>query len=164
MIVFHGSFQVIQYPNIDFGRFKLDFGKGFYVTTFAEQAEKWALRQALIKRAKPIVNTYEFDAERLDILYFEGYNEQWLDFVVKNRAGIIEEHKYDAICGNIANDDVAAVVNDYMRLQKMGRMSPSGKQFFLEQLQYSKPNNQFCISTNKGIDALKFTRSYSLEG
>ena len=50
------------------------------------------------------------------------YSEKWLDFVVKNRAGESVRHKHDAIFGNIANDDVAAVVNDYMRLLQKGRI------------------------------------------
>jgi len=83
---------------------------------------------------------------------------------VKNRAKLDGSHNYDAIYGNIANDDVATVVNDYMRLLNMGRISQSGKQFYLEQLQYSKPNNQYCIATQKGISVLSFIESYLPEG
>jgi len=163
MLVFHGSDREIQIPDIDYGRFNLDFGKGFYVTKLREQAEKWARRRATVSSQNPIVNTYEFDTAKLEILAFAGYTEEWLDFAVKNRADLLEPHQYDAIYGNIANDDVAAVVNDYMRLLRMGRMSQSGKRFYLEQLQFSKPNDQYCIATQKGISMLKFTESYSLE-
>jgi len=65
--------------------------------------------------------------------------------------------------GNIADDDVAAVVNDYISLLKKERISATGKAFFLEQLQYSKPNDQYCIATQKGIDATTFIKSYALE-
>jgi hypothetical protein len=71
---------------------------------------------------------------------------------------------YDAIYGNIANDDVATIVNHYIRLLRMGRISPNAKLFYLEQLQYSEPNNQYCIATQKGIDALKFKGSYKSGG
>lgn len=59
---------------------------------------------------------------------------------------------------------LATVVNDYIRLLKRGRISSAGKQFYLEQLQYSKPNNQYCIATQKGIAKLAFIKSYTLEG
>ena len=118
MLVYHGSSKEIQNPDLDYWRFNLDFGKGFYITTLREQAEKWAGRRAIVENKKPIVNLYEFDADLLVVLSFDGYTEEWLDFVVKNRAGVSEPHQYDAIYGNIANDDVATVVNDYMRLLK----------------------------------------------
>jgi len=163
MLVYHGSDQEIISPSPDFGRTNLDFGKGFYVTTLKEQAEKWAGRRAIINRGQPVISVYEFNIEQLNILSFDGYTEEWLDFIVTNRAGKAINHIYDAIYGNIANDDVATVVNDYMRLLNMGRISSSGKQFFLEQLQFSKPNNQYCIATGKGIKELIFTNSFSPE-
>jgi hypothetical protein len=45
----------------------------------------------------------------------------------------------------------------------MGRINQEGKRFYLSQLQYSHPNNQYCIATQKGITALKFLKSYKLE-
>lgn len=36
MIVYHGSYCEIKYPNIKFSRDALDFGKGFYVTSIEE--------------------------------------------------------------------------------------------------------------------------------
>ena len=160
MLVYHGSDQEIISPDISYGRTNLDFGKGFYVTTLKDQAEKWAGRRAILNNKQPIVSVFNFNTDNLSILSFEGYTEDWLDFVVKNRADEASVHTFDAIYGNIANDDVATVVNDYMRLLNMGRISSSGKQFYLEQLQFSKPNNQYCIATVKGINALKFVESY----
>ena len=37
--VYHGSTEIIQKPKIGFSKKYLDFGEGFYVTTFKEQAE-----------------------------------------------------------------------------------------------------------------------------
>ena len=53
---------------------------------------------------------YEFNTNDLDILTFSGYTEEWLDFVVKNRAGISQPREDDAIYGNITDDDVATIV------------------------------------------------------
>lgn len=46
MIVFHGSNKIVEKPNVQFSKNYLDFGKGFYVTSFKKQAERWALRKA----------------------------------------------------------------------------------------------------------------------
>ena len=110
------------------------------------------------------MNVYEFDIDGLSVLSFDGYTKEWLDFVVKNRSGNLQESLYDVIYGNIANDDVATIVNDYIRLLLRGRINEDGIRFYLGQLRYSKPNNQYCIATQKGINALKFIRSYTLEG
>lgn len=55
MLVYHGSTIVIEKPDINYGRFNLDFGKGFYATTLQEQAEKWARRRAITSNKKPLV-------------------------------------------------------------------------------------------------------------
>jgi len=160
VLVYHGSNMEVANPDISYGRFNLDFGKGFYVTTLQAQAEKWARRRAKASKTEPCVSVYEFYINDLDILMFSGYTEEWLDFVVKNRTGTLGSHQYDAIYGNIADDDVATIVNDYIRLLNRGRISQTGKLFYLEQLQYSEPNNQYCIATMKGINALAFIKSY----
>jgi len=158
MLLYHGSYAEIQVPDLNCGRYNLDFGKGFYVTSLMTQAEKWAQRRAAaakliqnIQDAKPIVSIYEldFDNPNLKVLAFDGYTEEWLDFVVSNR-GLkkpLASSEYDIIYGNVADDDVAAVVDDYMRLLSKGRIDADGKRFFLAQLQFSMPNDQYCIAT-----------------
>ena len=163
MLVYHGSTKQITSPDISIGRNKLDFGKGFYVTTLQAQADKWSRRRSKPTRDKPVVSVYNFTTDGLNILSFGGYTEEWLDFVVLNRAEEAAAHYYDAIYGNIANDDVATIINDYIRLLRRGRVSSNGKSFYLEQLQYSAPNNQYCVATQKGIGALQFLSSYSPE-
>ena len=174
MLLYHGSYVEIKMPDLNFGRYNLDFDKGFYVTGYKEQAEKWAHRRKAMRRvmqneesSEPIVSVYEmdFDSTDLNILSFDGYSEAWLDFVVGNR-GLAETPKimeYDVIFGNVANDDVAAVVDDYMRLLEKGRIDSDGKRFFIKQLQFSKPNDQYCIATTKALSLLNFIESYSLE-
>ena len=163
MLVYHGSYMEIQKADLTYSRHNLDFGKGFYVTTMRKQADKWAVRKARMTNRTPVVSIYEFDIIDLHILTFDGYTVDWLDFVVKNRAADHGPHGYDAVYGNIADDDVAVIVNDYMRLLRLNRITENGKQFYLEQLQFSKPNNQYSVATQKGIDALMFIKSYVLE-
>lgn len=44
MILYHGSFVVVNQPDLVHSRKNVDFGKGFYVTPIFEQAEKWCNR------------------------------------------------------------------------------------------------------------------------
>ena len=133
MIVYHGSYAEIKAPSIDFGRTNLDFGKGFYVTTLKEQAEKWAKCRYRDEKnitglpINPIVNIYEFDAENLNIIYFEGYTEQWLDFVVQNRMKTVsKKHDYDAVFGNVADDDARKWIQRCPRDKRFGGTFPRG--------------------------------------
>lgn len=64
MLVYHGSTIAIQKPDIQYGRFNLDFGKGFYVTALQEQAEKWAERRSFMSNNEPVISVYEFDIAR----------------------------------------------------------------------------------------------------
>jgi len=171
MLLYHGSHMEIRTPDLNHGRYNLDFGKGFYVTGLAKQAEKWAGRRANMARlvnggsdAKPIVSVYELDlaGSGLKVLAFDGYSEEWLDFIVFNRGrkDPVVAGDCDVVFGDVANDDVAAVVDDYMRLLSKGRMDAEGKKFFLGQLRFSKPNDQYCIASTKAIDMLGFVESY----
>lgn len=46
MIVYHGSIEAVEKPDVGHSYRRLDFGTGFYVTTVREQAERWARRKA----------------------------------------------------------------------------------------------------------------------
>jgi hypothetical protein len=58
MIVYHGSNDEVKNPEITHSKAFLDFGRGFYVTTFQKQAEQWALRKAIRQGKDPVVNAY----------------------------------------------------------------------------------------------------------
>lgn len=40
MIVYHGTTIEIPHPDVSFSKKYLDFGRGFYLTTYQKQAEK----------------------------------------------------------------------------------------------------------------------------
>ena len=40
MIVYHGSTEIIKNPDVVHSKRYLDFGRGFYITTFENQAKK----------------------------------------------------------------------------------------------------------------------------
>ena len=56
MIVYHGSTEIIKNPDVLHSKKYLDFGSGFYITTFENQARKWAVRKGMRQEKTPIVN------------------------------------------------------------------------------------------------------------
>ena len=66
MIAYHGTTMEIQKPDIKHSKAHLDFGEGFYMTTFPKQAERWVYRKGMRLSKPAIVNVYE-------IGYMSGY-------------------------------------------------------------------------------------------
>ena len=89
MIVYHGSSEIIKNPDVKFSKKYLDFGSGFYLTSFENQAKKWAIRKGMRQNKPGIVNIYELKDNWKDynVLSFEEENEKWLDFVCACRKG-----------------------------------------------------------------------------
>jgi len=140
MIVYHGTTMEIIHPDVKHSKKYLDFGEGFYLTTYEEQAKKWAVRKGMRQGKKAIVNVYEMfeNWEKYKVLSFSEENEKWLDFVCACRRGEMLNAEYDIIVGNVADDDVFKTVDMYFR-------GLWDKQKVLEELRYYKMNNQICI-------------------
>ena len=117
MIVYHGSIEILKNPDVMHSKKYLDFGQGSYLTTFENQAKKWAARKGMRQKKTPIVNVYEMSEEwqNLKVLSFEKENEEWLDFVCACRKGEPLNKVYDIIIGNVADDDVYKTVDMYFR-------------------------------------------------
>lgn len=83
MIVYHGSNVIVNTLDIEHSFRSLDFGKGFYVTTVKEQAERWARRKGdLYGVRKGIVNIYQMK-ESLDGMIRKTFKEdlkEWIDY------------------------------------------------------------------------------------
>ena len=159
MIVYHGTVEKIEKPDVKHSKRYLDFGKGFYLTSFEQQAKKWALRKALRQEKKAFVNVYELkdDLKKYRVLSFEKENEKWLDFVCACRRGEELNQEYDIIIGSVANDDVFKTVDMYFR-------GLWDKEKVLNELRYYKMNDQICIVNQKTLDdVLEFKKSYEVK-
>lgn len=159
MIVYHGTTMEIQNPDVTFSKNYLDFGKGFYLTTFQKQAEKWALRKSLRKKASAIVNVYEMAEKftQFKVLSFEKETEQWMDFVCACRRGEKIYQKYDIIIGNVADDAVFKTIDMYSR-------GIWNKKKALNELRYYKMNNQICIVNQDVLnEILIYKQCYNVE-
>lgn len=158
MIVYHGTTEIIQCPDVSHSKKYLDFGKGFYVTTFEAQAQKWAKRKALRQGKTPVVNVYELSEKWNDlcVLDFGNENEKWLDFVCACRKGEEINKEFDIIIGNVADDDVFKMVDMYFR-------GLWDKQKVLDELIYYKKNDQICIVNQNTLnEVLEYKESYEV--
>jgi hypothetical protein len=130
-----------------------DFGQGFYVTKLKEQAKFWATRMGNKYHTSGVITEFLFYdspfTERLcNVKHFNGYDEEWLDFIIYNRSPLSQPHNYDIVEGAVADDDVANRIVDYLA----GKIS---KSFFLEELKYHKPTHQICFCTVKSLLTLE---------
>ena len=145
MILYHSSYVSVVSPDIKYSRDFLDFGKGFYLTTLREQAEKYAQR-FLRRKQQAWLNIYELKEEFADwkVGRFNAYDSDWLDFVSQCRAGE-DNTDFDIVIGGIANDKVIETLDRYF----LGEIS---KDEALGKLMYERPNNQYCIRSQRMID------------
>ena len=72
MILYHGSKEVVEFPEVRKALYHKDFYFGFYCTRMKEQAERWATRYG----RKGYVNCYEYTPDKkLKYLLFEEMTE-----------------------------------------------------------------------------------------
>lgn len=147
MRVYHGSYMPVVNPDVTKSRKNVDFGQGFCVTPIEEQAYSWAKRFKRNKE-KSIVSVYEFDIEECEKLYsvleFEGYTQEWLDYITSCRRQQ-ETGNFDVIIGGVANDKVFNTIELYFD----GLIE---KTEAIKRLCYEKPNLQICIRNQEIID------------
>ncbi|MBR5970567.1 MAG: DUF3990 domain-containing protein [Lachnospiraceae bacterium] len=150
MIVYHGIIEEVRNPDVLHSFHALDFGKGFYVTSVKEQAERWARRKANIcGHTQGIVNVYQMkvEIEGWRHLAFGDDMSSWIDFVCDCRDGGIEYLNYDLISGKVANDKVFRVVDMY-------HSGIWDKERALREIKVYPSYDQTAFITQNAIDAL----------
>ena len=160
MKVYHGSLVVVEYPKILTPSRTLDYGKGFYTTTSAKQAEDWVERRMMETHATcGYINVYDFDEKYLDnfnSLLFPEPTEEWAEFVMANRTDKNFTHDYDIVYGPVANDRV------YLQfgLYEAGAI---GIETLIRELKTYKLVDQYLFHTEKSLAALHFVESIKIE-
>ena len=140
MILYHGSKEVVEYPEIRKARFNKDFYFGFYCTNIEKQAERWAIRYG----KKGYINKYEYtENQRLNILKFDKMTEEWLDFIISCRKG--QAHQYDIVEGPMADDTI------YKLSAKLSGWKDFKSCFLgIGKIQVSNASNQFSYNFSTG--------------
>ena len=162
MILYHGSNTEIETVDLDKCRPNKDFGRGFYLTTIEEQAEKMAKRVSRIYGGNPVINKYEFDIETakksgLKIKVFEKPTKEWALFVINNRNQQFDrcshednnrDNRYDIVIGPIANDDLALLFRQFSN----GLIDV---ETLVKDMKYKKLTNQYSFHSSEAVDFLK---------
>jgi len=156
MILYHGSNVTVEQPKLIEQNRYLDFGYGFYTTTYEEQAKSFAQKVTANRKAgMATLNIYEIDEQvafsECKLLRFESADEKWLDFVSACRQGIYVGEQFDIIYGAVANDNVYQTITLYMT----GVLT---KEQTLEALKIKKLYNQLVFATEKSLQYLHYQR------
>lgn len=150
--LYHGSIDIVAAPEIREPNRTLDYGKGFYLTSSAQQAEAWGRRKLKDDITLGYVNTYEYDEDMeamFETLVFELPDEAWLDFVMANRMNPDFKHNYDIVKGPVANDRVYAS----FALYEAGLLD---KHELINELRAYKLVNQTLIHTERALESVKW--------
>ena len=145
--LYHGSGQIVEFPEIRKTRYTKDFSWGFYCTNSYEQAYRWAER----KHENGMVNVYSYiENEQLNIKKFDKMSEEWLEFIAECRSGQV--HAYDIVEGPMADDTIWNFVNDYLN----GYIS---REVFWEYAKFKHPTHQISFHSLRALECLKYERS-----
>ncbi len=148
--LYHGSSEIIEYPQIRKTKYTKDFSWGFYCTKSYEQAKRWAAR----RHENGTVNFYSYmENSQLNILKFENMSDAWLDFIAECRSG--KTHEHDIVEGPMADDTIWNFVNDFIS----GRIT---RQVFWEYAKFRHPTHQISFHSLRALDCLTYVRSETI--
>lgn len=146
IILYHGSKEIVEFPEIRIQKYNKDFYFGFYCTMFAEQAIRWAVRYD----GTGYLNEYQYTPDKsLNVKRFPDMCEEWLDFIAACRGG--KPHDYDIVEGPMADDTIFNYVQNFMD----GKIS---REAFWNLAKFKKPTHQISFHTAKSLTTLNFLK------
>lgn len=146
LILYHGSQEIVEFPEIRLQRYNKDFYFGFYCTNIKSQAVRWAARFD----GKGYLSEFEYIPDiKLNVRTFYDMTEEWLDFIVDCRLG--KPHNFDIVEGPMANDTIFNYVQDFAD-QKISREA------FWALAKFSRPTHQISFHTARALATLRFVR------
>ena len=175
ILLYHGSYCEVSSPDLSrCSRYK-DFGRGFYLTTSREQAERFSrtsLKKAIANgladesRLYGVVSCFECaetELSGLRIRAFEDADSDWLLCVAGHRKrlnDIIEKYRdYDVIIGKIADDATNAAITAYLSGVYGPLGSEKAAEFCIGMLLPNRLKDQLCFRTEAALACLNFTGS-----
>ena len=156
--VYHGSIIQVEYIDLSKSRNKLDFGKGFYVTSSYQQACRWSeIKYNRVKGIEAVkaVSKYSVTGfNGLNVKEFKNAGHEWLEFIVQNRREEVTQHNYDIVIGHIADDTTLLVINTY--INGLYGVGDEAVKIAISLLKPEMLENQYAFCTEKAIAKLKF--------
>lgn len=149
-ILYHGSKEIVEFPEIRTARYNKDFYFGFYCTVYKEQAVRWAVRYTGTGK----ISEFEYiPNEELRVLSFTEMTEEWLDFIVACRNG--QPHDYDVVEGPMADDTIFNYIQNFID----GKITRAA---FWELARFKRPTHQISFHTARALAALRFVKGYEV--
>ena len=165
--LYHGTVSEIQQIDVNLGRERKDFGKGFYMTVSKKQAVGMMHKKyrEVVRRSRGkqenefserlyeiTLNEAFFSALKIKI--FDTADLEWLDFVLMCREKGGVPHDYDLVIGPTADDDTALCLKAY-RDGFYGKIdSDAAKRILLNNLETENLGIQYYIGKQEVADQL----------
>ncbi len=144
--LFHAGYDIIEKPDIHYGRKNADFGQGFYTTDNSDFAKRWVREKT---GSEIIVNRYELDDSGLLVKELSR-DSKWFEYLFSNRRLKPDVYgEFDVIRGPIAND----IIFDTLGIITSGFLSDEEA---MKLLMVGPCFEQIVLKTQKAADNLKF--------
>jgi len=172
MILYHGSFEVVDKPQFGYGKINNDYGQGFYCTENIELAREWACLDV----NGGIVNKYELDVDGLEMLdlrdvgilpwiailmsnrivrYSSPVEKRAAEYIISNY--LPETEGFDAIIGYRADDSYFSYTRAFL-----------SNTITVEQLEMAvrlgNLGTQICVKSQKGFEHITFIEANTVNG
>ena len=173
LVLYHGSYCIVENPDLQKCAVYKDFGQGFYLTTSKAQAKSFAklsfekrVQQGIPSEKIAYVSFFKVtDIKDLKYYVYETADTAWLHCIVAHRRknAFVEVRNqmkpYDVISGKIANDDTNTTIMAYMGnvFGKMG--SDAADKICIGLLIPERLKDQFCFRSEKALSKLQFIKS-----
>lgn len=173
--LYHGTTDVFDEIDLNYGKGYKDFGKGFYATAIIRHAERITLRnkailekrQAIIKKRNPEYRTTPITAYRYNLLFteevsglkvklFESADTEWLRFIVSNRRNENTIHDYDIVIGPTADAETILILNQYEAELIESNYCEVICNKVIAELQSENLPKQYFFGTRKALETLSF--------
>lgn len=146
--VYHGSKDLVEFPEIRMTKCCQDFYYGFYCTFQKKAAE----RQAAALAEHGFISEFLFVPKPdLIVRSFPKMSDEWLDFIAACRLEIA--HDYDIVEGPMVDHTISREVKEVID----GKIS---RDVFWELVKGRKPACQLSFHSARALSALEFVQGY----
>lgn len=175
MLLYHGSYTPVSTIDLNKCRPGKDFGRGFYVTSSLEQAERFvplSVKKQIAENNLPAgtsigyISVFQLHlTPELAFCSFESANTDWLHLVAANRRKKLfpeiekQYAHFDIIGGKIANDRTSATLQLYTAGAYGIPGSDVADSIAIQTLLPNRLEDQFCFRSEQAIQSLVFLRS-----
>ena len=172
MTLYHGSSVPVERPDLSQCSPRKDFGRGFYLTSSADQARDFArivTRRAARERMDAparlcgYVSAFEFHLDSaLEVVTYDTADADWLHCIVAHRQGAPFEElarmlaDADVIVGKVANDQTNATIIAYLAGVYGETGSASADELCVRLLLPERLKDQACFRSQRAIGCLAY--------